>query len=713
MPRTFVCWLLLILWSPLAVAQATNDLSTLGLALTGPPLALEGDLVMETVGLNNVIRDHTDPAQPTLVGWLPHHDSGFYGHRVHDDGLVVALHSGLPWGFDIIDVADPTAPAIVHSSTGATWSSAWLRDEILLLSSGNLAIAYHLDDPTTPFVLGAVNLGDHEGRRWFAAVGDVLYAIDRGARLRAIGLDQAAPVDLGTVVLDATRIEAMATGDGVLYAVVSGTDRRLLTLRPQSALQLELTSDLLLSADTELTDARIIRRDQALLVSPGDGTVRVLDVTVPQTPTPRTALAHGGEELAITQNQYLSLADGLLRIVDRETLEQVSIRPVIPGYRTIMGSGAVVLAQRDDLPHVVVPVDISNPEVPLPGDGFDLEFGDRLSYEDGLLVVSDGSSRFDVWDASDPRALVKLSSVEEPEILFGSAFIDGGRVAFFNFIDGGIALYDLSDPTAPRRATGIHTSYPRAYHDGLMLSGVGSPLRLFTAHDPHRPKLASRVFLNGSPLAATLAPGLLLVSVERLPGEVTLHLFATTDPSDVVELSTLPLPGRATNLVVHGNRVYAQGYHTTWVVDITNALEPSLDGEFATWGLAGRGLAFHGDLTLNSGWLVSLHDAGYVITDTPSPGLRAAVLHPAYPNPFNPSTTVRFEVVRPGRYELAVYDLRGRLVAGLMADELAVGLHSATWNGLDGRGRRAASGAYLLRLTGEALEAQQTITLVK
>ncbi len=59
---------------------------------------------------------------------------------------------------------------------------------------------------------------------------------------------------------------------------------------------------------------------------------------------------------------------------------------------------------------------------------------------------------------------------------------------------------------------------------------------------------------------------------------------------------------------------------------------------------------------------------------------------------------VTFELARAGHVRLALFDLRGRLVATLLDEGRAAGRHEATWNGRDGGARRAASGVYFARL---------------
>ncbi len=86
-----------------------------------------------------------------------------------------------------------------------------------------------------------------------------------------------------------------------------------------------------------------------------------------------------------------------------------------------------------------------------------------------------------------------------------------------------------------------------------------------------------------------------------------------------------------------------------------------------------------------------------------------------FPNPFNPTTTIAFEIPRdPGVREpvnLAVYDIRGRLVRTLIDSPLKPGRHIVAWDGLDDGGKKVQSGIFLYRLrTGKgALTRKMTI----
>ncbi len=78
------------------------------------------------------------------------------------------------------------------------------------------------------------------------------------------------------------------------------------------------------------------------------------------------------------------------------------------------------------------------------------------------------------------------------------------------------------------------------------------------------------------------------------------------------------------------------------------------------------------------------------------------LLHPVeftlnqnFPNPFNPSTNIQFQLPSAGRLFLRIYDINGGLVNEIFCGEKEGGIHTVQWNGKDAFGRSAASGVYL------------------
>jgi len=89
----------------------------------------------------------------------------------------------------------------------------------------------------------------------------------------------------------------------------------------------------------------------------------------------------------------------------------------------------------------------------------------------------------------------------------------------------------------------------------------------------------------------------------------------------------------------------------------------------------------------------------------------AVELAEPFPNPFNPSVTLAYDLPRPGSIRLTVHDARGRRVAILADGHVPAGPHTATWTGLDEVGAPVPSGTYHFRLetAGETSIRQATL----
>ena len=89
-------------------------------------------------------------------------------------------------------------------------------------------------------------------------------------------------------------------------------------------------------------------------------------------------------------------------------------------------------------------------------------------------------------------------------------------------------------------------------------------------------------------------------------------------------------------------------------------------------------------------------------------------LKPSYPNPFNPSTTIAYEVPQQAHVVLEVYNLLGQVVVRLIDEAKAPGRYSVTWHGRNAQGLSVASGVYLYRMvTSAGFVDTQRMTLLK
>ena len=84
------------------------------------------------------------------------------------------------------------------------------------------------------------------------------------------------------------------------------------------------------------------------------------------------------------------------------------------------------------------------------------------------------------------------------------------------------------------------------------------------------------------------------------------------------------------------------------------------------------------------------------------------------PNPFNPSTSIRYSVGKDGaRVRMHIYDVAGRCIATVLDETAHAGVHAVHWNGRDDDGRPVASGIYFCRLSVDAWSATRKMVLLK
>ncbi|MSS72239.1 MAG: DUF5011 domain-containing protein [Candidatus Latescibacteria bacterium] len=88
-------------------------------------------------------------------------------------------------------------------------------------------------------------------------------------------------------------------------------------------------------------------------------------------------------------------------------------------------------------------------------------------------------------------------------------------------------------------------------------------------------------------------------------------------------------------------------------------------------------------------------------------------LDQSYPNPFNPSTTIRYGLPEASNVSLVVYNILGQQVRRLVSGAQGPGYHAAVWDGRDEAGRLAATGMYIYRLQAGAFVQVKKMLMAK
>ena len=129
---------------------------------------------------------------------------------------------------------------------------------------------------------------------------------------------------------------------------------------------------------------------------------------------------------------------------------------------------------------------------------------------------------------------------------------------------------------------------------------------------------------------------------------------------------------------------------------------------------------YKGAFPSNANWLDGwsyLSDAGILLSaDNNSPAIVAdkITLHGNYPNPFNPSTEIAFELGQDYKtVELTVFNMVGQSVYEVSMKDMVAGFHQVTWNGSSVDGKLVPSGLYLYRISTETKSVIGKMTLLK
>ena len=70
-----------------------------------------------------------------------------------------------------------------------------------------------------------------------------------------------------------------------------------------------------------------------------------------------------------------------------------------------------------------------------------------------------------------------------------------------------------------------------------------------------------------------------------------------------------------------------------------------------------------------------------------------------YPNPFNPTTTISFEIAEKGKTEVEIFNIKGQKVKTLLNENLEAGQHSVIWNGKTDSEKQVSSGMYFYKVS--------------
>jgi hypothetical protein len=716
--RTVLLFVLLLFYSAAEIASAQDSLNILQVGLVHDYWDYAQSVtVVDTLAYLGTrdsglrIVSIADPFQPTEIGYLP--IDGALHVIVSGTSAYVTNEQGQT-GLWVVDISNPAAPWLTGFCPRTLSSRAMDKagDYLYIADSMEGMLVFDVTDPANPTEL-PISPPTPRGYD-IAVVGPYAYLASNYDGLYVFDVsDPGVPVEVGHYDTE-RNVRSLAVRDHLAFVGDGGYFTVLDISRPDSMFALgamPLSSSLGFGIELVGNYAYLLDTRR---------TLRVVDITDPTNLVALDSLETPGEATQFEiQANYAYIADEFfsgLRVIDisnpAELTQVGSLEPHRLARSIAISGPYLYVGERRGL-RVMNVSDPTNPieigGLPIPEDVEDIAL-----YE-GFAFLAEQDSGLEVVDISNPLAPLSVGRfVPENRHSISSVYVENG-LAYAVGSDG-LTMLDVIDPSAPAQISHLHLSgaindivvvgdlaYLAGWSSGLHVvdvSNVAEPVEIgsWMWHYPQPQISASKLAILGNYVYMT--------------GQVTgLHVVDVSNPQAPFDVAYYELPGTRV-VTIADHYVYTSSWeHGLVMFDISDPFSPVISGYYDAPG-APRHIAVAGiyayTAELSYVGIYDCYDAVGVDEGGPHATPRSITLHPCYPNPFNPETTLRFDLPQAKRVLLTVYNVAGQAVETLVNEQMSAGTHTVTFDGT-----RFSSGIYFSVLRTEGSVETRKIVLLK
>jgi hypothetical protein len=675
-----------------------------------------------------------DPASPVLVCTVDTYDprdvaiSGDYAY-------VADWESGL----QVIDISTPGVARIVATLYG-------INEAVSVTVAGDIAfvadyweglISVDISDPTLPIIIGSV-----------AFTNPIDVDVDGAWAYVTATFNRVVVVDISTPEEPriATDFDTPGRTDGVLASgdllFVADRSTGILVIDKSNPMTMTILGCVYMNGAK-----RAAVKGTAAFVTSSNG-IQVVDFSNPESAPAGSLVGLDGDARHVTVNgdyAYVSHYWDGLDVIDVSDKD----------HPRIVGSIDMDYAEGTDVSgnHVYVAngdfqvVDVANPastnvaaSLVTPGWSHDVVVSGELAY------IADGAAGLMVVDISDPGTPSIVGVVATPDDAYGVA-VSGGYAYVAAFMEG-LAVIDVCDPQVPvvvgsidlpgtYEAVAVEAAYAYVVGlQGLQVVNIADPTLPWVMAGLDTPHQAVDIAIDGDIAYVADSSSCCEIIDIAVPGEPrrigninTLwesksvavsdgHVFISGGSGQLmimpVQCSVMTLTYLQSIDIMQDRDVvtirwqvsHADGSCIHQLVGANDRQEWSVPynvgSDGTTFDAVDRSphlfdspvVTYRLSLGIDgSNW--ELLAESTVDLQMPQAGSRIMM---AYPNPFNPAITIRYENREPGYASLSVYDLAGHLVKRLAGEWMMSGTHERRWDGRDGSGRLVGAGRYVISL---------------
>lgn len=618
--------------------------------------------------------DATDPANMTHVRTYSEHT---YSQRAiaHGDYFYIGNNH---LGVIVVDATDRTDPQVVYElpvdqrvvTLGAYGNTLYT------VSYDSQVVVISLVNPAQPYVVRTLG-GYHNGRgHSFFVNAPYMYMPTYNDRLNIYYLGNPENPTLAGYQTGSDRAYGMAMMGETLFLAGYNTVRAMDATMPQEPVPIGR-----MISNTELWSLK--SHGDHLLGVAEDSAIFSLDVSQPESTLPLRYLETGGaaQDVTFCETDF--------------------------GYYMMVSNGPEGLYMKN--------VDGGNPVATYP------TLGDLLSITvDGTrayLAMDDAGLQ--IVDVNYQHSPAFLDDIDTPGHCRDVAIYENasGKYALVADTEYDVVKYDVTDPTWIR-PKGVnyfpgHVYDVEVLEDRLLVADDSGDLHIMDLSVlPDQPSDPITLEVGGTPRTMALMGTILLMG-----GSQQISTVDLVDPDYPVLLDSLDLPVGISDIQVQGGVAYCVTPLGMQMVNVSEPTDLRLMSSYREKGST-FGVGVHGKTVY-----LAAGESGIVylpLQCSPVSSVEevvapcALVLGQAYPNPFNPLTTIRYELPRAMPVTLSIIDLAGRRVSELLSGQMkGVGPHQAQWNGRDDRGRAAPAGIYLYRLQAGSIDETRRMVLIK
>jgi len=645
------------------ISDPENMVELAGISGVFGGLDVQNSYVYLTQSAGICVFDVSDPASPMEIGnyEMPSGNPAF----ISVDGDY-ACTSGEQ--FIVLDISNPLIPVEVGRIDYLYLDA--IDVEGVYAYSANSQSFYIIDisDPTNPLIEATCALGAYNDPSWDIEIAGSFAFIAKGIdHLRVVDFSNPlSPVMVGTggdsfISTVAISGNLAHTGGGTLYVIMDISDPTGISTVNS------------FWVENDIQD--IVLTDQVAFATHG-GTLSAFDVSDPLDPQETGQIANPGyvHNLDLSGGySYLAAGEAGLRIVD-----------------------------------------ISNQTNPIEVGAFE----DSVNFKDVAVAESYAYLVDDAYEPSD-RGLW-IIDVSDPSNPFDVGFCDlywscdeiavNGDYAYVGVLNLGLKIISIDDPANPYLETD--------FYDGWVVdvAASGSFVYLVSTFDGFRIIDISNieyplsVGLYDYPCEAVAVAG----SYAYIAGSDEFQVIDISDPELPVQAGSVPISGIAREITIDDGHAYvASDYQGIYIFDISDPFNPVETGYYNTIGSSNGAATVGSYAYLADGFSFSIFDCSDAIPVTPSPKtdpIPSTFSLSAYPNPFNPTTTLTFTLPHASNVTLDVFDINGRNVTNhqpLVTSHYEAGTHTTTFDGSN-----LSSGIYFVRLqAGEYINTQKVVLL--